>query len=285
MSTPPPASAVGEEELIRMIEFGTLGQRLYRGVMIGLCGVLFCSSGWAQSDDAPVPLGDVARSLRKKKEPPPPSQPAAPLPARTVIDNDNFSQVLDQAETLHITHANFLYTFDQTGRTFQVSSPDVTCSLSFNSRAASLLSRPILQMDLPEEELRKLDGPAAINDQGLEVSVFNGTQWQLLEITVGLTIVRRPNPTAGYYGTGKLRPAASETPLVSEKPADFTTLYHLKATALPSAVTVFRAALSSTPAPDQEWHWAIVQARGIPPKPENSALKAPLPSSNNPVIP
>ena len=276
---------VGEEELIRMIESGTLGQRLYRGVILALCGVLFCSGGWAQSDDTPVPLGDVARTLRKKKEQPQPSQPAAPLPARTVIDNDNFSQVLDQAETLHITHGNFLYTFDQTGRTFQVSSPDVTCSLSFNSRAASLLSRPVLQMDLPEEELRKLDGPAAISDQSLEVSVFNGTQWQLLEITVGLTMVRRPNPTAGYYGTGKLRPAASETPLVSEKPADVTTLYHLKATALPSAVTVFRAPLNSTPAPDQEWHWAIVQARGIPPKPENSVLKAPLASSNNAVIP
>jgi hypothetical protein len=274
-----------------MIESGTLGQKLYRGMILVLCGVFFCSGGWAQSSDAPVPLGDLARSLRKKKEQPQqpsqqPSQPeAAPLPARTVIDNDNFSEVLDQAETLHITHGNFLYTFDQAGRTFQVSSPDVTCSLSFNSHAASLLSRPILQMDLPEEELRKLDGPAAISDQGLEVSVFNGTQWQLLEITVGLTIVRRPNATAGYYGTGKLRPAASETPLVSEKPADVTTLYHLKATALPSATTVFKSPLNSAPAPDQEWHWAIVQARGIPPKPENSALKAPLPQNNNAVIP
>ena len=259
-------------------------------MILALCGVFFCSAAWAQSDAAPVPLGDVARSFRKKKEPPQqtqpqPSQPEAPLPARTVIDNDNFSQVLDQAETLHVTHGNFLYTFDQGGRTFQVSSPDVTCSLSFNSRAASLLSRPFVQMDLPEEELRKLDGPAAISDQGLQVSVFNGTQWQVEEITVGLTIVRRENPTAGYYGTGKLRPAASETPLVSEKPADLTTLYHLKATALPSATTIFRAPLNSAPGSDQEWYWAIVQARGIPPKPENSALKAPLPASNNAVIP
>ena len=268
-----------------MIESGTLGQKLYRGMILAVCGVFFCAGGWGQSNDAPVPLGDVARSMRKKKEQPQQPQPEAPLPGRTVIDNDNFSQVLDQAETLHITHGNFLYTFDQAGRTFQVSSPDVTCSLSFNSRAASLLSRPFVQMDLPEEELRKLDGPAAISDQGLQVSVFNGTQWQVEEITVGLTIVRRPNPTAGYYGTGKLRPAAEETPLVSEKQADITTLYHLKANALPSATTIFKAALNSTPAPDQEWHWAIVQARGIPPKPENSALKTPLPQTNNAVIP
>ena len=283
-------------KLTRMIESGTLGQKLYRGMILALCGVLLCSGAWAQSGDAPVPLGDVARSLRKKKEqakqqPPQqqssqqPQPEVAPLPARTVIDNDNFSQVLDQAEALHITHGNFLYSFDQAGRTFQVSSPDVTCSLSFNARAASLLSRPIVQMDLPEEEVRKLDGPAAISDQALQVAVFNGTQWQVEEITVGVTIVRRSNPTAGYYGTGKLRLAASETPLLSEKQADLTTLYHLKATALPSATTLFKASLNVTPAPDQEWHWSIVQARGIPPKPENSALKAPLQQNNNAVIP
>ncbi len=285
-----------KQKLIRMIESGTVGQKLYRRMILTLCGVLLCSGAWAQSGDAPVPLGDVARSLRKQKDqaqqqspqqqsPQRPQAAVAPLPARTVIDNDNFSQVLDQAEALHISHGNFLYTFDQAGRTFQVSSPDVTCSLSFNSRAASLLSRPIVQMDLPEEELRKLDGPAAISDQGLQVAVFNGTQWQVEEITVGVTIVRRSNPMAGYYGTGKLRPAASETPLISEKQADTTTLYHLKASALPSATTIFKVAMTSTPALDQEWHWAIVQARGIPPKPENSALKAPLQQSNNAVIP
>src|ERR1700746_822961 len=181
-----------------MIESGTLGQKLYRGMILAVCGVFFCSGAWAQSNDAPVPLGDVARSMRKKKEQPQQPQPEAPLPGRTVIDNDNFSQVLDQAEALHITHGNFLYTFDQAGRTFQVFSPDVPSSLSFTSRAASLLSRPFVQMDLPEEELRKLDGPAAISDQGLQVSVFNGTQWQVGEIKGGLTIFARPEPES--YG-------------------------------------------------------------------------------------
>jgi hypothetical protein len=266
-----------------MIESGTLGQKLFRGVILAACGVLFCSGAWAQSEDKPVPLGDLARSLRKKKEQPQPEAP--PAPARTIIDNDNFSQVLDQAEALHITHGNFLYSFDNAARTFQVSAPDVTCSLSFNSHAASLLSRPFVQMDLPEEELRKLGGPATLSEDGLQVSVFNGTQWQVEEITVGLTIVRRANPTAGYYGTGRLRPAAAETTLIAEKQADVTTLYHLKATALPSATTVFKAPLNVALAPDQEWHWAIVQARGIPPKPENSGLKMPLTPSSNAVIP
>jgi hypothetical protein len=269
-----------------MIESGTLGQKFCRAMILGVCGILICGSAWAQSEDAPVPLGDLARSLRKKKQEtqPPQSQPDA-KPARPLIDNDNFTQVLDEAQALHITHGNFLYTFDGAGRTFQVTSPDVSCSLSFNSHAASLLSRPFLQMDLPEEELRKLDGPATINEDGLQVSVFNGTQWRVEEITVGLTIVRQPSPTAGYYGNGRLRPAASQTTIVAQKPADVTTLYHLKASALPSATTLFKAPLSASLAPDQEWHWAIVQAKGFPPKPENSALKAPLTPSNNAVIP
>jgi len=269
-----------------MNESGTLGQIFCRGLILAVCGFLLSGSAWAQAEDAPVPLGDVARSLRKKKEQPQSPQPEAPpKSARPIIDNDNFTQVLEQAETLHITHGNFLYTFDGAARTFQVTAPDVSCSLSFNSRATSLLTRPFLQMDLPEEELRKLDGPATLSDDGLQVSVFNGTQWQVEEITVGLTLVRPTNPTAGYYGTGKLRPAAAETTIVAQKQADVTTLYHLKATALPSATTVFKAALSSALGPDQEWHWAIVQAKGFPPKPENSVLKAPLSTSSNAVIP
>jgi hypothetical protein len=264
-----------------MTESGTLGQQLHRGAILAVCGVLLCCGAWAQSEDQPAPLGDLARSLRKKKEQPQP----APAPARTIIDNDNLSQVMDEAETHHLTHANFLYSFDGAGRTFQVSSPDITCSLSFNANAASLLSRPYVQLDLPEEELRKLGGPATINEAGLQVSVFNGTQWRVEEIIVGVTIVRRANPTVGYYGSGQLRPAALETTVTAEKQPDVTTLHHLKATALPSAITVFKAPLNITLGPDEEWHWAIVQARGIPPKPENPALSAPLVPTSNAVIP
>jgi hypothetical protein len=266
--------------IMRMFESGTLGQRFYRATIFAVCAILLCCScGWAQSEDHPTPLGDVARSLRKKKEQP------QQTPSPTVIDNDNFSQVLDDAETHHVTSSSFVYSFDRVGRTFQVSSPDITCSLSFNAHAASLISRPYVQLDLPEEELRKLDGPAAIGDDGLQVSVFNGTQWKVEEITVGLTIVRRAAPTAGYYGSGKLVPASSETSVAAVKQPDITTLLHLKATAQPSVTTVFKAPLSLTLSPDQEWHWAIVQARGFPPKPQDSALASPLVPASNAVIP
>jgi len=240
-----------------------------------LFGLFLCPPGWTQSQDNPVPLGDLARSFRKKAQPAP---TAPPRPARAIIDNDNLSQIMDEVENQRLTRATFLYSFDSAGKTFQVSSPDVTCSLSFNANATSLLARPYVPINLPEEELAKLDGPATINEEGLQVSVFNGTQWKIEEITVGLTIVRRQTPTAaGYYGSGKLIPAVSETQLTSEKRSDVTTLHRLKATAWPSEVTVFKAPLSITVGPDEEWHWAIIQAKGIPP--EKLPPPPPLPLS------
>src|SRR4029077_1028504 len=78
----------------------------------------------AQSDDS-TPLGDVARALRKHKEAP---------AAQTVIDNDNLSQVMEQAESQK--SKGMQISFGDPGKSFQVSSPDVTCSLSFNARAS-----------------------------------------------------------------------------------------------------------------------------------------------------
>ena len=41
--------------------------------------------------------------------------------------------------------------------------------------------------------------------------------------------------------------------------------------------TVFREALSTPPTPDQEWHWAIVEAQGYPPRPgEKTPAQAPV---------
>ena len=56
--------------------------------------------------------------------------------------------------------------------------------------ATSLLSDPYAPQDLPEGELAKLDGPATISGDTLQVSVHNGTSWNIKEITVGLTILR-----------------------------------------------------------------------------------------------
>jgi hypothetical protein len=235
-----------------------------RGILLGICGLL-ASPAWAQYPEHPVPLGDLARSLRKKEKEKE-KIPDQTAPARTVIDNDNMLQVMDEVASHRLAGTSPLYSFDGAGKTFQVSSPDVTCSLSFNVNASSLLSRPLVPIVLPEDELRKLDGPATITEDGLQVSVFNGTDWQVEEITVGLTVVHRPTPIAGYYGTGKLVPAASETTVVNEKHSDVTTLHRLNGKALPFLVTVFKAPLTITLGPDEEWHWAIIQAKGVPPE-------------------
>ena len=62
-----------------------------------LAAILLPACAAAQSDDNSVPLGDVARALRKdkEKEKENKSEPAT----GTVIDNDNLSKVMDQAES------------------------------------------------------------------------------------------------------------------------------------------------------------------------------------------
>jgi hypothetical protein len=249
-----------------MTESGWMGRTFRQGIALFFCALLATSIAWAQSEDQPVPLGDVARALRKKKDEPAPQQPR-PTPEvapKTVIDNDNLSQVMDEVQSHRINGSSLLYSFDSSGKTFQVSAPDVTCSLSFNSNTASLLSRPYVPIDLPDDDLRKLDGPAVLNDEGLQVSVFNGTDWKIEEITVGLTIVRRTT-VAEVHGTGHLVPASSETVIADEKHPDTTTIHHLRATALPATTAVFKAQLAIHLSPDEEWHWAILQAKGVPP--------------------
>jgi hypothetical protein len=256
-----------------------------RLVVLVACGILLSASAWAQSEDRPVSLGDVARTLRKKKEQPPTPAVTPVAPAHTIIDNDNLTQVVEEAESRHLTNTSMLYSFEGAAKMFQISSPDVTCSLSFNGHMSSLLTRPVVPIDLPDDEMRKLEGPATINEEGLQVSVFNGTRWRVEEITVGVTLVRHTNSIAAHRGLAKIVTAASETTMTSEKTADVTTLYHLKAESMPSSTTVFKAALNSALGPEEEWHWAIVQARGIPPRPEDSALSQPLSSTSDAVIP
>ena len=182
-----------------------------------------------------MPLGDLARSLRKEH----PSTAAT-----TVIDNDNLSKVMDEVESHKLDRSSLVFSFDGAGKTFQVSSPDVTCSLSFNAQATALLSDPFLSRELPESELAKLDGPATIDSDNLQVAVFNGTTWRVDEITVGLTIVKRGASTAHYLGSARLVPAAAETTTMEQKRPDVTTLYKMRAAAAPAATTVFRTGLT-----------------------------------------
>lgn len=211
----------------------------------------------AQSDNSEPSLGDLARALRKSK--------AAPAPP-VVIDNDNLSQVMDEVQTRRLNGA-VLFSVDEAGKNLKVSSPDVTCSLSFSAQATSLLSDPFVPQDLPASELVKLEGPASINGSNFEVSVHNGSQWQIREITVGLTILRQTETANGRYGSGRLVPASQTTSVSSEKHADLTVLFRLKGNAAPSTTSVFRETLSTPLRLDQDWHWAIVQAKGVPPRP------------------
>ena len=241
-----------------------MSYRCYLGVFLVFLGMTLPVCAAAQSDDAGS-LGDLARSLRQSKEPKPPEAP-------NIIDNDNLSQVIDDVERLRLNGKPML-SFDSEAKQFQMSSPDGTCSLSFNANATALLSSPYVPQDLPPAELAKLDGPANIARDTLEVSLFNATAWNVKEITVGLTIVRRDDTTAEDYGTAKLLPAVVGDTVPADKHPDVTMLLHLKASAAPLATTIFREKLDTALDEGQEWHWAIVEAKGIPPAPVVDAPK------------
>ena len=232
--------------------------RYYIGVFLVFLGTVLPLCAAAQSD-SDISLGDLARSLRESKNP-------KELAAPSIIDNDNLSKVLDDVEHLRLG-VRPMFSFDEVGKNFRMTSPDGTCSLSFNANATALLSSPYVPQDLPPAELAKLDGPANIDRDTLEVSVFNATAWNVKEITVGLTIVRRDDTTAEDYGAAKLLPAVVGDAVPADKHPDVTLLLHLKASSAPLVTTIFREKLDTALDNGQEWHWAIVGAKGIPPAP------------------
>lgn len=218
--------------------------------------------------DAPpgnVSLGELARYLREHKQ----AQAAAP-----VIDNDNFSHVMQEAEKQK-SKGVFSYAIDSVKNMFQVSSEDVTCSLSFNANASSLLTDSYSPRKMPQAELAKLSGPARIDGSNLEVTVNNASGWTVRELTVGLTIVHPDIHSDGQSedqianaGMPNLLPATIETTEAAtdtEKQPDTTVLLHLKGAGAPTATTVFRQALDAPLAPGEQWHWAIIDAEGVPP--------------------
>ena len=225
--------------------------------LIALC-VLWPLAGLAQ-DDQPS-LGDLARNLRKNKAP---QQVEAPL-----IDNENLAQATEDAKNRRPQAGEKLVlSIDAVAKTITASSPDVTCSLSFNARAGALLVRPVLLETLPLPELLKLDGPASIQDENFQLEVFNGTDWDLREITVGLTLERKPGENAEMAARARVIPAAENSlvPTV-EKHSDVTLLYHLKASAKPFSTTTFKENIGITPGPDEGWRWSIVEAKGVRPQ-------------------
>lgn len=212
----------------------------------------------AQDEGSDVPLGDLARSLRKK-----------PVSAsETVIDNDNLPKVMENAESRHAAGSTPVFSLDAGRKNVSVAAPDVTCSLSFTAKTS--LSDPLLLDDLPRDELAKLGGPATLDGDSLQVSLHNGTTWELHEVLIGLTIVRHSGDAsaASSYGQARIVPAAADVSQVQDsfqKQPDVTLLLRVKGSAAPSSTAVFRTALNFALFPDQEWHWAIVKAKGVPP--------------------
>jgi hypothetical protein len=220
----------------------------------------------AQDDPADpndTPLGDVARSLRKKSP-----------PASGVIDDDNLTQVMTQGEAARPEGSAFRYLMTAEANGFRVSAPDVTCSLAFNINAKSLLSSQYSQMLLPPDDLLKLKGPASIQSGALSVSLFNETDWHVSEVAVALTVVKKEgktdlsDPSVGGDAVAPQTAGAATQPLEthSEKRPDLTIIYKMRAAAVPFTTTVFSAPLNLDLAPGDEWHWAIVQAKGYPPQ-------------------
>ena len=132
---------------------------------------------FAQEDPNDMPLGDVARNLRKKNS-----------SAKPVIDDDNLPEVMERADN---SQTGFRYLMAGETNGFQLAAPDVTCSLSFTANVKSLLTGQYAQMDLPPDEMEKLQGQATIEGDSLTVPIFNGTNWHVSELGIALTVIRK----------------------------------------------------------------------------------------------
>ena len=227
----------------------------------------------AQDDPDEIPLGDVARSLRKKTP-----------PAKPVIDDDNLPQVMQEVDSHHEFGSGLRFLMSGSERGFHVEAPDVTCSLSFTANVKSLLSGQYAEMELPPGEMTKIEGKAVVEGDALTIPVFNGTQWHLSELTVAFTVVRKGRIGIGQIGQDvtSIDPIAQELPedafeqVRPERKPDVTLIYRMRAAGLPWSNAVFSAPLNMELAPGEEWHWSIVQARGYPPETYVSSTKPSL---------
>jgi len=228
----------------------------------------------AQDDPNQVPLGDVARNLRKNDK--------AALP---VVDDDNLNQVIEQGDKGDNFGSSLRYVMAGKSSRFQVSAPDVTCSLAFTANVKSLLSSTqYSQMDLSPADLTKLEGPAAIEGDSLTLSLFNATNWHVSEVDVALTVVRKSwsrdaspfssldsGADPGSNSVASVNPFQQVRP---EKKQDTTVIYRMRAAAPPWSRAGFSAPLDMELAPGDEWHWAIVKAKGYPPQSDSTQQTA-----------
>jgi hypothetical protein len=211
-----------------------------------------------QDEPSETPLGDVARNLRKKP------------PKQAVIDDDNLTQVLQQVESRRGFGASLRYLMSGDGSGFRVSAPDVTCNLSFSSNVKALLAKQYSEMELPASDVARLEGHATLADGALTVSVHNGTDWHVSEISVAFTLINNHPGVDGPPETAVSQPLttndrASREVRADKKP-DTTVIYRMRAVGVPWSVTSFSSRLTGTTVSNGEWHWAVVSARGYPPE-------------------
>jgi hypothetical protein len=236
--------------------------------LIALLAAVGAIPAAAQNDPDQAPLGDVARNLRKK----------TPL-TKPVIDDDNLPQVMQQADR-HEAGPGLRFLMSGEIRGFQVSVPDATCSLAFTANVKSLLSGQYDQMDLPPTEMAKIEGKAVLEGDALTVPVFNATQWHLSELAVALTVVKKARTGVVPWNQDGVSSTSADgkasltremgvdafQQVRPEKRPDVTVIYRMRAGALPWSNAVFSAPLNLELDPGEEWHWAIVQAKGYPPE-------------------
>ncbi|HYM78155.1 MAG TPA: hypothetical protein VE377_19430 [Candidatus Dormibacteraeota bacterium] len=209
----------------------------------------------AQDDPNETPLGDVARNMRKKNP-----------PGTQVIDDDNLSLAMEQAASPRPLKVGLRFLMVGDSKGFQVSAPDATCSLSFTANVKALLSNQYAQMQLPPGEMAKLEGQAAVEGDALTVPVFNGTQWHLSELAVAFTLVKKAENRILLFGATPEPVSNPFQQVRPEKKADVTVIYRMRAAAPPWAKTTFSAPLNLELSPGEEWHWAILEAKGYPPE-------------------
>lgn len=241
----------------------------------------------AQDDANDAPLGDVARNLRKKT----PS-------TQQVIDDDNLPQVMEQvqqADSRRGAASALRFLMAGEGKGFRLSTPDATCSLSFTPNVKSLLSSQYSEMDLPQQQVTKLQGQATIEGDALTLPIFNGTDWHVSELDVALTVVHKrgtrdpfglEEPLAGNGEDGNSGMASDPLQQVRpEKKPDVTLIYRMRAAGPPWERAVFSAPLDIDLTAGDEWHWAIVQAKGYPPESYGRGTQQAAAKTNAPISP
>src|SRR6266404_4603847 len=136
---------------------------------------LLCVAPQLHAQEGEVSLGDMAREARKAKSAASPSSGD-----QKVIDNDNFAIMMDKAETARLD-GKPVFSIDPSGKNFRMTSPDGTCSLSFNANATALIPAPEVASEPPQDELDKSAGSATNYDDSSEVALHKGTGWDRKE--------------------------------------------------------------------------------------------------------